>query len=149
MKDKHIIFFYIVSVFLLANGAFATSIFSQLHLPFWRQLVWILGMIIMYQKVKRLKSITLNKFLNEHIICFLWTVLLSLITLLFYDFNIVRLVYAWWLYFSGLPFVLFPLIWKTCGYSLKAFRYLFIILGAFLSIGLILDYLSGGMFSYK
>lgn len=147
MKDKLILVYYVVSIFLLANGAFATSIFLKLHMPFWRQLIWLIGILIVFVKLRNYKSKILLEFLNEHKICFLWTVFLTFLTLLLHNFNVLRLVYAWWLYFSGLPFVLFPFVLRKCNYSYRVLSYLFIFLGLFMSIGLILDYSSGGFFT--
>lgn len=147
MKDKYIIGYYVISIFLIANGAFATSIFSTLHMPFWRQLIWIVGLIILISKKNDFKNKILNAFINEHKKCFYWTIFLTVITLLVYDFNLIRLGFSWWFYFSGIPYVLFPFILRHSGHSLKWISYLFLFLGLFMSFGITLDYALGGFFT--
>ena len=147
MKNQNIICFYIVSIFLLANGAFATSIFMKLHMPFWRQLIWIIGLYFLFQKCRSVCSKDLNLFLSEHKQCFYWIVFLSILAIILYHFNLLRIIYAWWTYFSGIPFVIFPILLRRSGWTEKKINLLFLSLGLFMSIGLIADYFSGGYFT--
>ena len=108
MKSKYILYYYIISIFLLANGSFATALFQMLHFNIWRQAIWVVGMYIFIQNALEYESDHLPYVFKVHKNLFYIIVLLSLLTMATYLFNPVRIVYAWWMYFSGLPFVLFP-----------------------------------------
>lgn len=139
--------YYIVSIFMLANGAMFTWLFQILHFPVWRQAIWGVGLIYLFKYARRTHSALLKKYLRDNAIFFYIVILLSLLTILLEHFNIVRIVYAWWMYFSGLPFLLFPFVATQEGWSESKVNYFFIGLGTFLSIGLIIDYMTGGMFT--
>lgn len=71
----------------------------------------------------------------------------ALLTYAIYNFNVVRLGYAFWAYFFGLPFLLLPYLWVESGRKPQTFYNIFIILGLFLTIGLVIDFVSGGFFT--
>ena len=142
-----VIFFYLVSIFMLANGSLFTWLFQGTPLNIWRQLIWILGLIIFFKYIRSLESIKLKKVVNVHLYIFIFIVFQALLTFAIYNFNFIRLLYAFWIYFSGLPFLLLPFLWREKLFSAQKFYDIFVCLGIFLTIGLIFDYLSGGFFT--
>lgn len=155
--DKKIIIFYFFSIVLLTNGAFVTAQTSGTPLIIWRQLIWMVGMLVVFRYFNRL-NISTNKSLNRDyrkIVTFhrnmaFIVVVLALFTIVTYNFNLTRLAFAFWTYFSGLPFVILPfLITNTRCLSPKSFFAVFFWLGIFLTAGLIADYYTNGFFTNR
>ena len=143
-----IVVFYWISVFMLANGSLFTWIFSGTPLVAWRQLIWFLGIIVLFKFARSFDSYNLLRIVRIHFYIFLFILFQALITLAVYNFNYMRLMFAFWVYFSGLPFIIFPFFISQNGkeYVLRFYN-VFICLGVFLTFGLILDYLTGGFFT--
>lgn len=147
MKSKFVLYYYLASVFMLSNGGLFNLVFGTLHLSVWRQLLFIIGMIIVINHSHSIKSFRINNFYRTSRNLFFIIFILSLITFVEYGFNVTRVAFSWWMYFSGIPFVLLPFVMKSNGWSdIKANRF-FIYLGLFQTVGLILDYFSGGFFT--
>lgn len=132
---------------MIANDAFFTWLGMITHISFWRQLIWIIGLFIVYKiltvannKLPYIKSIYRN-----YKKIFIVVTIFSVITLILNGFSLLRIVYAIWNYSFGLPFLLFPYVCKQCDWDNRKFNNLFIILGTFLSIGILTDFLSGGL----
>lgn len=147
MKSKYIIYFYFISIFLIANGSFANFIFTSLHFSVWRQCIWFFGLFLVFKYTSFFGDVNLKRLVRRERNYFIIILILSLVTVLTYEFNIVRIVYAWWQYFCGLPFVLFPFFLKHAGWDDNKVAKVFIYFGLFQTIGLLLDYLSGGFFT--
>lgn len=141
------LYFFLVSIFMLANGSLFTWLFQGTPLNIWRQLVWIIGVVIFIRYLRQTEDGELWKVGKWHLYFFVYIVFLALFTFATYNFNLVRLAYAFWIYFSGVPFVLLPFIWRNSGIKAQRFYDLFIGMGCFLTTGLIIDYLSGGFFT--
>lgn len=149
-RVRLLISFFLVSIFMLFNGSFFGWLFSGTPLVMWRQLIWIIGLVLCYFTVPSIHSKPLNKVFNVEGRLAFGILILSFITIWSYNFNTLRIAYAFWLYFAGLPFILLPFLvsrYHIC--SLKTFYSIFTFFGLFLSIGLMLDYLSGGFFTEK
>ena len=133
---------------MLANGALFTWLFTGTPLSMWRQLIWIWGLSILVNKYTKFKDIRLSKFVKLHTVFFWYVAILSIITIVIHQFNLMRMAYAFWMYFSGLPFVILPyLISYNRIISNRTFFKIFIFLGLFMTSGLIIDYATGGMFT--
>ena len=133
---------------MLSNGALFTWLFLGTPLSMWRQLIWIWGLYVLIKHYPEFRDIRLNKFVKVHTSFFWYVVALSLITILVHNFNLMRIIYAFWMYFSGLPFVLLPyLISKSRVMSCQTFYKIFMYLGLFLTVGLIIDFSTGGFFT--
>lgn len=141
------LYFYFISIFMLANGSMFTWLFQGTPLNTWRQLIWLIGVVIFIKYLRQTEEAELWKAGKLHFYFFIYIVFLALFTFAIYNFNLVRLGYAFWMYFSGIPFMLLPFIWSDSGINAKRFYDIFTGLGSFLTIGLIADFLSGGFFT--
>lgn len=52
MSPKTITIYYIVSIFMIANDAFFTWLGMTMHINFWRQIITLIGLWIIYNTVK-------------------------------------------------------------------------------------------------
>ncbi len=155
--DKKIIIFYFISIVLLTNGAFVTAQTNGTPLIIWRQLIWFIGLLIVFRyfyclKISTKTHLTRNyhKIVAFHRNIAFIVVILALFTIAVHNFNITRLAFAFWTYFSGLPFIILPfLIANTKCLSPKAFFAVFFWLGMFLTAGLIADYYTNGFFTNR
>lgn len=147
MKSKSVLYFYIISIFLLANGALSNYIFARLHLSIWRQLVFALGLYFMIREIKKINYSCLSAYIRKIRGFFFVIVVFSLLTIIIDQFNVVRIAFTLWAYFSGLPFIIFPFVARNCGWSEKKLDYFFISLGIFQTVGLVIDFSTGGIFT--
>lgn len=147
MKGKFVLYYYLVSVFLLANGAFSNYIFSMVHLNIWRQLIWFVGLFIVSKSTISKHSFRIRRLFDTTKKLFGWILFCSFVTIAIYAFNPVRIIYAWWMYFSGIPFVLLPYVLRKNNWPENKINNLFVFFGLFQTIGLLTDYVSGGMFT--
>lgn len=133
---------------MLANGSLFGWAFGGTPLLIWRQLIWIIGLWLSFKMLPSLDSDQLyGVFRVQKRFCFA-IIILSFVTILIYHFNFIRIAFAFWMYFSGLPFVCFPvLVMKSRIISMKTFYNIFVFMGVFLTIGLIADYTTGGFFT--
>lgn len=133
---------------MIANDALFTFIGLRTGIAFWRQLIWLIGVIIMFSFIKRNEIDSLALYIyKKYFKVFICVFVLSIVTILVDGFNPVRIIYTWIEYSYGLPFLLFPMICRKCGWSVSKMNYLFIFLGSFLTTGLLLDYFFGGLFT--
>lgn len=149
-RVRLLISFFLISIFMLFNGSFFGWLFSGTPLVMWRQLIWIIGLVLCYFTVPSIHLKPLNKVFNVEGRLAFAILILSFITIWSYNFNTLRIAYAFWLYFAGLPFILLPFLisrFNVC--RLNTFYSIFTFFGLFLSIGLVLDYMSGGFFTEK
>lgn len=141
------LYYFLISIFMLANGSLFTWLFQGTPLSIWRQLIWLIGVVVFIRYLRQTDDGELWKVGKLHLYLFVYIVFLALFTLAIYNFNLVRLAYAFWIYFSGIPFMLLPFIWSDSGIKAQRFYDMFIGLGCFLTVGLVTDYLSGGFFT--
>lgn len=141
--------FYWIAIFMLANGALFTWLFGNTPLNIWRQLIWLIGIVLLIKNMKMLfyESAQTWRILNHQGIFVFIVFVLALSTVVINHFNWMRIFYAFWIYFSGIPFLIFPFLVAKEGIFPKKFFNVFIGLGCFLSIGLLADYLMGGVFT--
>ena len=144
---KRTLYIYLLSIFMLANGALFTWLFLGTPLSFWRQLIWGFGLYVVIKNYHKFKDPKLNRFLRLHSYFCCYVIAMSAITILIYNFNLMRIIYAFWMYFSGLPFILLPYIYKQQGLKPENLFKTFAYLGLFLTLGLIIDYTTGGFFT--
>lgn len=144
--SKLILWFYLIAIFCLANGAFFTWLFKGTPLSMWRQIIWMSGLIIIaytFPITKKIKSF--RSIFRWHLIALYFIIISALISYAVYGFNPTRLAYSIWIYFSGLPFILLPFfISKFRIISAKKFYQIFTFLGIFMTIGLCIDYATNG-----
>ena len=134
---------------MMANDAFFTWLGMQIHITFWRQLITFVGLIVVYKTIQK-KDIAIyeiRKILGKYKYMFFAIFALSFLTIIIQGFNVIRIVYAWWSYAFGLPFILFPYFARQCGWSRRKIDYLFVYLGLFLSAGIFADFMLGGLFT--
>lgn len=146
-KCASIKWFYFVSIFCLANGSLVTWLFMGTPLSMWRQIIWILGLMLIGYFYPQLRLNRKYKKLQKwHFVAFYYILLSSFIASAIYGYNYLRLVYGFWIYFAGLPFIVFPyLIAKFNLITPKRFFNIFTGLGIFMSLGLLADYYTGGI----
>lgn len=133
---------------MLVNGSFFGWALAGTPLLIWRQLIWIIGLWISFKIMPKLDSQPLYGIFRVEKRFFFAIIILSFVTVILYHFNFIRIAFAFWIYFAGLPFVCFPvLVMKSRIISMKTFYKIFVYLGVFLTIGLIADYMTGGFFT--
>lgn len=136
---------------MLANGAMFTWLFLGTPLAIWRQLIWFIGLMVMYKYLRVIDIPNIKRTIDLISILFIVNVFQALFAIAAYNFNYVRIGYGFWIYYSGIPFLLFPYFFneyvKRTGRSSLLFFDLFICLGLFQTIGLIIDCVSGGFFT--
>ena len=143
---KFVFYFYWVAIIMLSNRAFFSWLLQGALLGVWRQVLWGMGLLIVALNMKNIvcqspRSVQLIK----HQICFALIVfVLSLFSWALLGTNLVRLGYAFWIYFSGIPFLLFPYFYLFRKSTPAQFFNVFVFLGTFLSVGILVDYLLGG-----
>lgn len=143
---KRMIIFYWVSIFMLVNGALFTWLLQSGFLNVWRQALWSIGLVLMFKFLRNICDENHATFtiIKQQMAFFLMMIVFSMFTWILQGFNVLRLAYAVWMYFSGIPFLLFPclLIWNKV--SPKTMFSIFGYLGLFLSVGIMVDYFMGG-----
>ena len=132
---------------MLANGSLFTWLFQGTPLNIWRQLIWLIGLMFFIRYIWITDFWKLKKIAKSHGIIGYVIFIQALLTYVICNFNVVRLGYAFWVYFAGLPFLLLPYLWAESGRKPQTFYNIFIILGLFLTIGLVIDFVSGGFFT--
>lgn len=143
---KREICFFALAIVMLANGALFTWLFSGGVLGMWRQGIWIAGSILMAFNFKRLYSWNPDAFniVKMQMWFFLFMFVFAMFTWILQGFNLLRLAYALWIYFNGVPFLLLPCLLKWHGISPRLLFGFFSCLGVFLSAGILLDFVWGG-----
>lgn len=141
------LYFFIAAIFMTANDAFFTWVGMFTGLAFWRQLIWLIGMYIVYYVMKKRSDVDplIVQIYRKYKKLFVFIIFFAVITILINGFNLVRIMYTLIEYSYGLPFLLFPFVCRKCGWGISKVNYLFIILGTFLTTGLLVDYMSGGL----
>ena len=138
---KFVFYFYWVAIIMLSNGAFFSWLLQGALLGVWRQVLWGMGLLIVALNMKNIvcqspRSVQLIK----HQICFALIVfVLSLFSWALLGTNLVRLGYAFWIYFSGIPFLPFPYFYLFRKSTPAQFFNVFVFLGTFLSVGILVD----------
>lgn len=142
------LWFFVVSVFMLTNGNLFNFLFKYTPLFIWRQIIFAIGLIIVFKYLRKgipnktasiYKSYGFFLLIIIHFVIFTW---------IFKNFSIVRLGFGLWIYFSGLPFLLFPYVYRQFSNNKTSnttgFYNIFIWLGCFSTFGILLDYTLGG-----
>ena len=134
---------------MLANGSLFTWLFQGTPFAMWRQLIWIIGLIILYKYSNIVNFDGIRKILKILFVFFVINVFQALFTFAVYNFNPLRITYTFWAYYSGVPFLLFPYLF-ICSKGEKSKRHLsflniYIYLGIFLTVGFITDRVLGGI----
>ena len=93
---------------MLTNGSLFTWLFQGTPLNIWRQLIWLIGLMFFIRYIRITDSWELKKIARNHGIIGYVIFIQALLTYAIYNFNVVRLGYAFWVYFAGLPFLLLP-----------------------------------------
>lgn len=132
---------------MLANGSFVSYFFSRPPLNMWRQVIWIIGLFILFNLMQRTKSSKLRSIFDIHGAFSLFVIFSGTFTIIFREFNLLRIGYAIWLYFAGFPFIVLPILIVYSRQSRKIFTNFLAYSGLFFAIGLILDYYLGGFFT--
>lgn len=119
----------------------------MVHLNVWRQLIWFVGLFIVLKSTISKHSFRIRRLFNTTKKLFGWILFCSFVTIAIYAFNPIRIIYAWWMYFSGIPFVLLPYVLRKNHWSENKINNLFVFFGLFQTIGLLVDYILGGLFT--
>ncbi len=147
MNKKALILFYAISIFMLTNDALFTWLGHVTGLVFWRQLIWLVGIVIVFRTLgnKNLRIPEIRKICNGFNRLYVILIILSIFAFIIPQFNLIRIVHAFIGYTYGLPFLLFPYFSRYYGWSSKSFDSFFIFLGLFISLGFLFDFLTGGI----
>lgn len=145
-KYRAAVVYYIISLFMLANGNLFSFILKSIHLSIWRQLIFAVGIcILLFFRNSYIKTYY-YRILKTYFFLALIISIFAIITDIIHRFSIIRLGFAFWGYFCGVPFILFPYIFRRYMNNKNAIKFynIFIILGVFSTLGLFLDYCLGG-----
>jgi len=125
---------------MLLNGALFTFLFQGTPFSAWRQVLWLVGLLILarYAVIKNVykKECFFSFFVYSS---FLILVLQTIYTIAIQDYSFQRLFYSWWIYLSGIPFFILPYVIDFERKKIANFEKYLIYLGLFFSIGLIID----------
>jgi len=130
-----------ISYAMHANGALFSFLTIGTPLVLWRQMLFIVGLLIIFQIPKQLfaNNAAVKNITIVHLVYLVYLAFSSLYVYIGFGFNDVRIAYSWWLYLCGVPFFFLPIIYfKKNGSALVFFRY-FAILGVFQGVGLAID----------
>lgn len=136
---------------MITNDALFNWIGLLVGIPFWRQLIWAVGLIILYKicHIKKINIPYIRKSVRQYVVFCVIIAIFALFTILIDGFNIVRIIMSFFEYFFGIIFIVFPLVCVQCGWSLSRINKFFIFLGCFVAAGLILDFsLNGAITSF-
>lgn len=131
---------------MLANGALFSWLFQGTVLNIWRQVLWGIGLVLLFLYIKKFFEDYKAVFciVKDQMLFMFIVFVFALFSWVLLGFNTIRLEYAFWVYFSGVPFVLFPCILIQSGKPASEMFNMFVSLGVFLALGIITDYLLGG-----
>ena len=143
---KKFLYFYLIAILMMANDALFNWLGAKVGVPFWRQLIWVIGLVILIKiaKDRKYKIPYIRKTYRQYSVMFGIVVVLAILTLLLEGFNIVRILMSFFEYFFGIVFLVFPLVCAQSGWSRSKINKFFIIMGCFTSTGLLLDFSTGG-----
>lgn len=143
---KKYLYFYLIAIIMMANDALFNWIGAIVGIPFWRQLIWVMGLVVLFKIVKnrRYQIPYMRKTYKQYTILSGIVVTLAMLTLLLEGFNIVRILMSFFEYFFGIAFLVFPFVCSQSGWDRSKVNKFFIILGCFTSTGLLLDFSMGG-----
>lgn len=143
---KKYLYFYLIAIFMMANDALINWLGARVGIPFWRQLIWVIGLILLIKIVRdrKYKVPYIRKTYRQYANMFVIVTVLSMLTLLLEGFNIVRILMSLFEYFFGIVFLIFPLVCAQNGWDRSKINKFFIIMGCFISTGLLLDFSFGG-----
>lgn len=132
---------------MLANGNLFSYILKGVKLNYWRQIIFALGILIIIRLKDWYSSTSYSNVIRVYFIFAFIIIIYATNALMFKNYSIIRIIYTFWSYFSGVPYLLFPYIfmkYNKCGNAINFYN-IFIILGCFSSIGIIIDYCLGGI----
>lgn len=132
---------------MMTNGNLFSFIFKTIHLNAWRQLIFVVGLFWLYKFYKYYKGTIYQQIIKLYSFFFVLMVGYATVSRMLNGFGYYRLIFNFWIYFSGVPFIIFPLMYKVYHKGLTRFSTIFVCLGLFSSFGILLDYFSGGMFT--
>lgn len=146
MNKKAILYFYIISLFMLVNDALFTWLGHLTGIVFWRQLIWIINVVFLFDALSKqgLLRPELKRICHSFNKLYIYLIFSCVYALAVAQFNPVRIVHAFIGYTYGLPFLLFPFMSKKYGWSDSMLNRSIIFIGAFMGVGFIVDYLLGG-----
>lgn len=49
---KKYLYFYLIAIIMMANDALFNWIGAIVGIPFWRQLIWVMGLVVLFKIVK-------------------------------------------------------------------------------------------------
>ena len=139
---------YLICMFflMLTNGALVNYVFSIPPFNMWRQIIWILGLYFLLKFFQKTEySYILHPIIRFHKNIFIYIFLLSIFTFVLLGFNPIRLGYAFWTYFAGLPFLILPFLYSKSNVAPKKLINFLVYSGLFFCSGLIVDFLTGGL----
>ena len=140
VNDKRIKWFFLISFIMITNSLLFGYLFKIIGFQYWRQSIWLIGIIIFYSiinksPVNRLKFKTLSKYLKVSIVIL---IIFALKTILIDNFNIVRTINGAINNIIGFPFLCMICVFSYSTQRMKLFKF-FSLFGLFISIGLIID----------
>lgn len=146
MKNRFLLFFYLVSIFALPNDALFNWIGGLCGIAFWRQLIWLVGVFSLFIFISKRNNnyIYINKICGKFNIIYILILFLCVFTILVYGFSTIRVLNSFIDYTYGIIFVIFPALSFGCGWTRKQFNYFFIAIGVFLSAGFLVDFALDG-----
>lgn len=130
---------YFVFLFMYLDGALFSFIFKGSILSYWRQIIWIVAFFLFVIMRRKISSRFLVRQSLNFGLLFLPLFLLCIYTVIFTDVSTASTIFGLFIITVGVPFVIFPAVLEYYKISPISFFKFWTFIGAFMSIGLIID----------
>lgn len=141
IKKNKVLYGYIIFVVFIYSIPMAFNLlFASTPLSPWKQIVWF-PLMYLFIKRKRCYNYYYNKHVSYALLSFYLLLIGSLNSILI-GYNSVRIIYSFWVYLAGFPFLLMMYEVKRRDMSDELKKFL-IILSVMITVGLIVDHYSG------
>ena len=135
---------------MMTNGLLVGYLLKPIGLVFWRQIIWLAGLLILYililknaEEKYRYNGIRKYMKITNTLIC-----VFSFIALFISDYSLIRILFSDIQYVFSFSFLAMPYFFTDERNRKRLFRY-FTLLGIFISVGLIIDSMSPVFESFK
>lgn len=147
-KSTRGILFLYFCIFALLCDAFVAYYLIHGRLLIWRQFLFVVASYLLVREIRYFHEFKLKLFFKIVFVCFLYYIVRGVFTYFDLGFNVVRIFYAVWIAFCGVPFMLLPYFVLKQGWTMSSLFKFICTLGTFYGVGLIVDGMSGGYFAY-
>jgi hypothetical protein len=92
-------YIYLISIIMLSNGLLFNYIFLGTPLKMWRQLIWIVGLVFLFEFfVFNFSFIRKQKFFIHFLLSFIILLIASFSSFFVNEYNVLRIIQGWMYY---------------------------------------------------